>query len=145
MNNESQYIRSNLVRWIGRHLAIDLDIGVLTVGEYNLIMRILRDLSKHGMPVPPEKPRLLKMDEVASMLAISKSQFRALEAEGKFPFKRRMVGSSVRYLNLDVIRHMTGDVEGSDENDAAEETICRTKSQQSTELEFCQGNMRKKN
>lgn len=141
MNNESQYIRSNLVRWIGRHLAVELDNGILTAGEYNLIMRTLRDLSKHGISTPPEKPRLLKIDEVASMLAISKSQFRALEAEGKFSFKRRMVGSSVRYLNLDVIRHITCDVERVDENDIAEETSRRTKSQQSADLEICQDNI----
>ena len=121
MNSESQYIRPNLIRWIGRHLAVDLDIGVLTVGEYNLIMRTLRELSKRGIPVPPEKPRLLKTDEVAAMLAISKSQFRTLEAEGKFPFKRRTVGASVRYLNLDVIRFMAGDVKRGAESDTADE------------------------
>ena len=116
MSNVSNYIRLNPVRWLGQHLAVDLDIGVLTIGEYDLIMRTMRELSKKGAPVLPEKPRFLKMDEVASMLAISKSQFRAMKAEESFPFKRKMVGSSVRYLNLDVIRYMTDSGETVGEN-----------------------------
>lgn len=37
------------------------------------------------------------------MLGISHSNFKKLEAEGAFPFKRRMVGSAVRYKNTDIL------------------------------------------
>ena len=61
------------------------------------------------------QPKLLKTEEVAEMLAISKSQLRALEAEGKLPLPRKMVGSSVRYLNIDVIRYMTENTNNMEE------------------------------
>ena len=40
------------------------------------------------------------------MLGISHSNFKKLEAEGTFPFKRKMVGSAVRYRNTDVIDYI---------------------------------------
>ena len=40
------------------------------------------------------------------MLGISHSNFKKLEAEGAFPFKRKMVGSAVRYRNTDVIDYI---------------------------------------
>ena len=41
------------------------------------------------------------------MLGVSHSQFRALEHEGAFPFKRRTVGGrTVRYKNTDIISYM---------------------------------------
>jgi len=46
----------------------------------------------------------------ATMLGISYSQFRALEAEGAFlpTIRRRTIGSpkTVRYLNLEILRYM---------------------------------------
>ena len=116
-NLENQYISPDKIRWIGRHLAADIDVGLLTPGEYDAIMNALRNLSKHGFPIFPERPRLLKVEEVASMLAISKSQFRAMEAEGKFPFKRKMVGASVRYLNIDVFRYMSSNLDTPEVDD----------------------------
>ena len=116
-NLENQYISPDKIRWIGRHLAADIDVGLLTPGEYDAIMNALRNLSKHGVPCCPEKPRLLKVEEVAALLSISKSQFRAMEAEGKFPFKRKMVGASVRYLNLDIYRYMASDLDTPEVDD----------------------------
>ena len=44
-----------------------------------------------------------KKQEAAEMLAISYSQFRALEKEGAFPFRRKLVGNkTVRYRNTDI-------------------------------------------
>jgi len=40
------------------------------------------------------------------MLGIGYSNFKKLEAEGAFPFQRKMVGSSVRYRNIDVIDYI---------------------------------------
>ena len=106
MMQQLQNIRMSTVRWLGRHLAVDLDIGVLTISEYNQIMSILKSLAKNGTPSEPVKPKLLTVENVADLLSISKSQFRALEAEGKLPFKRRMIGASVRYLNAEVLDYM---------------------------------------
>ena len=46
-------------------------------------------------------------EELAEMLSVSYSQFRTLEKEGAFPFRRRMIGGkTVRYLNKDIIDYM---------------------------------------
>ena len=49
------------------------------------------------------------MTLVADMLGISLSNFKKLEAEGAFPFKRRMVGSAVRYRNTDIVKFILSD------------------------------------
>ena len=115
MIQKAEYVRQNVVSRLKRYLAADLDMGILTAGEYNLITEAVRALSKTGKSPPEVQPKLLKTEEVAEMLAISKSQLRALEAEGKLPLPRKMVGSSVRYLNIDVIRYMTENNSDSEE------------------------------
>ena len=40
------------------------------------------------------------------LLCIGLSNFKKLEKEGYFPFTRRMVGTSVRYRNLDILKFM---------------------------------------
>ncbi len=58
---------------------------------------------KSGEPLQVIKPKLLTPQEAAEMLAISYSQFRALEKEGAFPFRRKLVGNkTVRYRNTDI-------------------------------------------
>ena len=41
-----------------------------------------------------------------TMLGISLANFKRLEREGYFPFKRKMVGTSVRYRNTDLTRYI---------------------------------------
>ena len=67
---------------------------------------VLRSLAEHGIPRSAVIPKLLDQQEVAEMLGISHSNFKKLEAEGAFPFKRKMVGSAVRYRNTDVIDYI---------------------------------------
>ena len=96
-------LRPQTARLIYRLLAVLLDSGGLTVGEYNLISRNLRALAKTGELAPAIAPKLLTPQEAAEMLAISYSQFRALEKEGAFPFRRKLVGNkTVRYRNTDI-------------------------------------------
>lgn len=106
MMQQQQNIRMSTVRWLGRHLAVDLDVGMLTISEYNQIMSTLKSLARNGVPSEPVKQKLLTVENVADLLSISKSQLRALEAEGKLPFHRRMIGASVRYLNTEVLDYM---------------------------------------
>ena len=104
-------LRMSVVRWLGRHLAIDLDMGALTANEYNVIMKILRATAKKGETKEPEVPlRLVDGREAADILGISYSQFRALEAEGIFPFRRKMLGKkTVRYRITDINSYILSD------------------------------------
>ena len=104
MNQERNNLRMATVRWIGRLLAVALDVGALTVGEYNIVMKALKDIAKKGETKEPDVPlRLVDGREAAEILGISYSQFRALEAEGIFPFRRKMLGKkTVRYRLTDI-------------------------------------------
>ena len=70
----------------------------------NLIMKTLRAVAKKGDVKDPDVPlRLVDGREAAEILGISYSQFRALEAEGVFPFRRKMLGKkTVRYRLTDI-------------------------------------------
>jgi excisionase family DNA binding protein len=59
--------------------------------------------------MPPLVPKLLTQEEAADMLGIGFSNFRRMEREGLLPFKRKMVGSSVRFRNLDILKFMLTD------------------------------------
>lgn len=102
-------IRPTSVKLISRYLNILTDASVLSVPERNEIIAQLRSLSTRGEPCPVVSPRLINQTELADMLGVSLAQIKKVEREGGFPFKRRMVGSSVRYLNTDVVKFMSHD------------------------------------
>ena len=114
MSKANNRIRPMTARLVSRLASVLLDSGSLTQCEYDVIKRNLNSLAKTGEPVLPIAPKLLTPQEVAELLAISYSQFRALEKENVFPFKRMMIGSkTVRYRNTDVIKYIeTGDALG---------------------------------
>ena len=99
------------VRWVGRLLAVSLDVGAMTAVEYNIVMKALRAAAKTGETKEPEAPvRLVDGREAADILGISYSQFRALEAEGIFPFRRKMLGKkTVRYRINDINNYILSD------------------------------------
>ncbi len=102
-NHGTHLLRPQTARLICRLSVALLDSGSLTAGEYNLISRNLHALAKTGELAPAIAPRLLTPQEAAEMLAISYSQFRALEKEGAFPFRRKLIGNkTVRYRNTDI-------------------------------------------
>lgn len=111
MNPPSNSLRMVTVRWIGRLLAVSLDVGAMTVVEYNIVMKALRAAAKKGETKEPEAPlRLVDGREAAEILGISYSQFRALEAEGVFPFRRKMLGKkTVRYRITDINNYILSD------------------------------------
>lgn len=106
---EANQIRSRTVSLISKILKPWVDEGVVTVAESREIISNLRHLAQRGTIVPVTEPRLLTQDEAAAMLGIGKSNFKRMESEGKLPIPRRMLGSSVRYKNIDVIKFILAD------------------------------------
>ena len=101
------YVRPTTVRLVTKLIAPLLDSGLVTNTEYNAIYQNLTYLAKKGEQMPPVPPRLITGQEAAETLGISFSQFRTLEREGAFPFKRRIIGGrNVRYRNTDIYAYM---------------------------------------
>ncbi len=114
-------VRGTTIKLIGRILQPIAETGVITIPELNEIMSNLRHLSQKGELIPDVIPKLLTQKEAAEMLGISFPHFRNLERDGAFPFKRRMIGTTVRYCNTDIVKYILtlGDeAERSDEADA---------------------------
>ena len=100
---QNQVLRPQTARLVCRLASVLLDSGTITREEYNIISRNLHALAKTGELAPAIVPKLLSQQEVAEMLAIAGSQFRKLEKEGIFPFRRKLVGNkTVRYRNTDI-------------------------------------------
>ena len=99
-------ISMTTVRFFKRIMRPIAEEGIISLPEYNEAISQLTSLAEHGIPKPAVIPKLLDQQEVAEMLGISHSNFKKLEAEGTFPFKRKMVGSAVRYRNTDVIDYI---------------------------------------
>lgn len=101
--DQQKRLRPQTARLVCRLASVLLDSGTITVEEYNIISRNLHALAKTGELAPAIVPKLLTQQEVAEMLAIAESQFRKLEKEGIFPFRRKLVGNkTVRYRNTDI-------------------------------------------
>ena len=100
-------LKMQTVRIIARMLSPLMDCGAINNKEYDAIVTNLSYVAKHGKPVPAIIPKLITARDAAEMLSISYSQFRVLEKEGAFPFKRRSVGNkTVRYKNTDIFEYM---------------------------------------
>jgi predicted DNA-binding transcriptional regulator AlpA len=100
----STQIRPRTVELIDQFLRPFSSEGLLTVAEHKEVVAQLRHLATKGTPLPPIEPRLIDQREAAELLGIGLANFKKLEPT--FPFTRRMVGSSVRFRNLDVIRYV---------------------------------------
>ena len=105
-------VRQQTVRILARQINLFTDADVFSVPEGNTIISNLRNLAKHGDMIPPIQPKLITLKETAEMLGIAPSNFRKLEKEKAFPFNRRMLGGSIRFRNIDIIKYiMTSDEE----------------------------------
>ena len=108
-------LRPQTAKLVCRLLAPLLDHGVVTAAELSIIRRNLNSLAKDGELAHAEAPRFIDGPKAASMLDISYSQFRSLEKEGAFPFERRVVGKSVRYVYAEIVDYMlVGSLQGED-------------------------------
>ena len=94
------------VKLVGRLLSPIVEHGVISQPEYNELMANLRHLSQKGELIPDILPKLIDQKQAAELLGVSFSHFRNLERDGTFPFRRRMVGTAVRYRNTDVIEYL---------------------------------------
>lgn len=104
MNNID--ITAKTVRMFKRIMRPIAEEGIISLAEYNEAISQLTSLSERGTLKPTIIPKLIDQKEAAEMLGIGHSNFKKLEAEGAFPFKRKMVGSAVRYRNVDIIDYI---------------------------------------
>ena len=101
----SEQLRPCTVALVKRLLVPLMVYGVVTNRELQLITESLTHLAKHGTPQPAIQPKLITGQEAADLMSISYSQFREMERNHEFPFKRRSVGKrTVRFLNLDIMK-----------------------------------------
>jgi predicted DNA-binding transcriptional regulator AlpA len=104
-----------------------VDHGVIYNVEANHIINNLNNLIRHNELMPPIPPKLLTQAEVAEMLGLGLSNFKALEKKNTFPFKRRMLGGSVRYSNLSVIEYIKStEFDVKEEADASKNQLSET-------------------
>ena len=122
MRTPSFTLRPQTVKLISKIISPLMDTGILNNKEYDTIVMNLAYIAKYGKQMPTIIPKLISGKDAASLLSISYSQFRILEKEGAFPFRRCMVGSkTVRYKNVDIINYM--DVCSVTGNEAIESVV----------------------
>ena len=103
-------ISMKTVRMFRRIMRPVAEEGIIPLSEYNEAVSQLTSLAEHGTPKPTIIPRLITQQQVAELLGIGLSNFK--KNEGMFPFKRKMVGSSVRYRNTDVFQFISAEEVG---------------------------------
>ncbi len=104
-----QIVRPKTVTIIAKIMQPFIAEGVIRVVEEKEIVSNLRHLAKEGSMKPMIVPKLIDQRQAGEMMGIGLSSFKALEKAGAFPFKRKMVGSSVRYRNLEVLDFILAD------------------------------------
>ena len=111
VNQSRSAITANTVRLVTRILYPWKAEGVLFKDAYDEIIVNLKHLAEKGSLVPCVVPKLVNQREAADMLSISLANFKKMERAGLFPFRRKMVGASVRYRNLDIVKFILTDDE----------------------------------
>jgi len=99
-------IRPKTVKLIARFIRPLAEEGLITVPEVQEIIANLKHLAEKGETMPMIQPKFIDQLAAAEMLGLGHSNFKKLEKENAFPFKRKMVGSAVRYLNIDLLKYM---------------------------------------
>lgn len=112
---QTHTIRPRTASLIAKLIRPWVEEGVVTIAESREIVANIRYLADKGTLVPAMAPKLLTQDEAAEMLGIGKSSFKKMEAEGKLQIRRKMVGTSVRYLNTQILQFMLADDEGEED------------------------------
>ncbi|MEI6056771.1 MAG: hypothetical protein WCR55_12025 [Lentisphaerota bacterium] len=97
-------IRSKTVKLLSRFIRPLQEEGIISIPEMNEILSQLKHLAEKGTTIPVIVPKLIDQAEAAEMLGIGFSNFKKLEKEGALSFQRKMVGSAVRYRNIDVLK-----------------------------------------
>ena len=124
-------LKPKTVKLIARFIRPLCEEGLLSVPEMNEILGNLKSLAAKGEMLPAVQPKLIDQREAAEMLCLGLSNFKKLEKSGSIPFKRKMVGSAVRYRNTDVIKYLLandgeGDEDGAPVEDAGDKHQLKT-------------------
>ncbi|NLE24650.1 MAG: hypothetical protein GX625_04790 [Clostridiaceae bacterium] len=106
MNIELRYSTITLLAAI---LKPWVDNNVISTTEFNYIISNLKHLEAKNDFLPNVIPKLITQQEAANMLGVGLSHFKKMEKEGQFSFKRRMVGTAVRYRNTDIHKYINSD------------------------------------
>ena len=114
--NSNQLLLPRTVKLLKRLMQPWIEIGYISNLEANHIISNLKNLIKHNELIPAIPPRLLKQQEVAEMLGLGLSNFKTLEKNNAFPFKRKTIGGSVRYSNISVIEYIMSTEDMNTEN-----------------------------
>jgi len=117
----STNVKPRTVKLIARFIRPRCEEGLLSVPEMNEILGNLKSLAAKGEMLPAVQPKLIDQREAAEMLCLGLSNFKKLEKSGMIPFKRKMVGSAVRYRNTDVIAYLLAN-DGEDDAPAEDDT-----------------------
>ena len=100
-------LRPRTVKLLARLLKPWTEEGIIFVAEEQEIIANLKHLASKGKMLPEIKPKLIDQREAADMLGLSYSNFRKMERHSMFPtIKRKMIGGSVKFLNLDLYNYM---------------------------------------
>ena len=102
----NENIRPKVVKLVSRLIKPFTEEGVISVAEEQCVLANLKYLANNGSLMPAVAPKLIDQKEAAEMLGLSHSNFKKLEKENAFPFKRKLVGSAVRYRNTDLITYI---------------------------------------
>ena len=97
-------IRIQTVSMIAKLLHTLAEAGALSIAEEVEIVAQLRNLARTGEPLPVVIPKLIDQPATAEMLGISLANFKKLERSEAFPFRRKMIGTAVRYRNTDIVK-----------------------------------------
>lgn len=104
MHNKT--FRESTAKFLRRFHTPLLEHGLMSRDEFELMHTYISSLVKRGTPPLTVTPKLIRAPEVAELLDISYAEFRKLDKDGFFPFKRRTIGKSVRYFYPDVVKYM---------------------------------------
>ena len=105
----STHLRPKTVTLISTLIQPWIKEGIISQIEANYVISNLKSLVKRNELQSIIHPKLLTQQDVSDMLSLGLSNFKKLEKDGVFPFKRKMIGGSVRYYNLDVIDFVKAD------------------------------------
>jgi predicted DNA-binding transcriptional regulator AlpA len=112
---EAKLLRPKTVNLINNLLKPWVREGVIAQIEANYIISNLKHLAAKNELQPQIPPKLLTQQEVADILSLGLSNFKKLEKDGIFPFKRKLLGGSVRYCNHDVYNFVKANQDDTNE------------------------------
>jgi predicted DNA-binding transcriptional regulator AlpA len=113
-------IKVSTVNLVARLLRPLAEVGALSMPEEREIVAQLRSLAKSGAAIPELVPKLIDQSAAAEMLGISLANFKKMERNEAFPFRRKRIGTAVRYRNTDIVKFILSEEHLTDAGNAQE-------------------------